>query len=110
TRRMPRGCATAWRSRWTPTMTLPPDPADIEHRLHPWSWLFVLLQQLRQFIVPLLVLLFLGRGDRYALWPLAGVAVLAATAAWKYATYRYRIDGDRLVVREGLFERQVRQV
>ena len=38
------------------------------------------------------------------------MAVLAATAAWKYATYRYRIDGDRLVVREGLFERQVRQV
>ena len=36
-----------------------PPPAD--QRLHPWSWLFVLLQQLRQFIVPLLVLLFAGR-------------------------------------------------
>ncbi|MEN1941362.1 PH domain-containing protein [Luteimonas sp. MJ174] len=81
-----------------------------ERRLHPWSWLFVLLQQLRQFIVPLLVLVFLGRGDRYALWPLVGVAALAAASVWRYCTYRYRVDGDRLVVREGLFERQVRQV
>ena len=81
-----------------------------ERRLHPWSWLFVLLQQLRQFIVPLLVLLFLGRGDRHALWPLVGVAVLAATSAWTYFTYRYRVDADRLVVRAGLLERQVRQI
>src|SRR5690606_25286195 len=111
----PRGCATGWRSRWT-TMTTPPEspeapappdaarPADApalppdgnERRLHPWSWLFVLLQQLRQFIVPLLVLLFLGRGDSYALWPLVGVAALAATSVWRYFTYRYRIDDDRL--------------
>ncbi|GGJ97457.1 PH domain-containing protein [Luteimonas terricola] len=81
-----------------------------ERRLHPWSWLFVLLQQLRQFIVPLLVLVFLGRGDSYALWPLVGVAVLAAASIWRYFTYRYRVDDDRLVVREGLLERQVRQV
>lgn len=81
-----------------------------ERRLHPWSWLFVLLQQLRQFIVPLLVLLFVGRGDSYALWPLVGVVVLAAASVWRYFTYRYRIDADRVVVLEGLLERQVRQV
>ena len=28
-----------------------------ERRLHPWSWLFVLLQQLKQFIFPLIALL-----------------------------------------------------
>ena len=39
-------------------------PAGAERRLHPMSWLFVLLQQLKQFIVPLLALVFLGRGDR----------------------------------------------
>ena len=105
----------------SPEAPAPPDaarPADApalppggnERRLHPWSWLFVLLQQLRQFIVPLLVLLFLGRGDSYALWPLVGVAALAATSVWRYFTYRYRIDDDRLVVREGVFQRQVRQV
>ena len=51
-----------------------------ERRLHPWSWLFVLLQQLRQFIVPLLVLLFAGRrsgpDDWATLGPLIGMGVL----------------------------------
>ena len=35
---------------------------DAERRLHPWSWLFVLGQQLRQFIVPLVA--FDARGFR----------------------------------------------
>src|SRR5690606_24255515 len=30
---------------------------ETERRLHPWSWLFVLVQQLKQFLVPLLALL-----------------------------------------------------
>ena len=105
----------------TMNMPLPEDPAPAgdaapppatghERRLHPWSWLFVLLQQLRQFIVPLLVLVFLGRGDSYALWPLVGVAALAAASVWKYFTYRYEVEADRLVVRDGLLERNVRQV
>src|SRR5690606_15716529 len=116
----PRACATGWPSRWTMTTTPPPEPAagapagtapaTPERRLHPWSWLFVLLQQLRQFIVPLLVLVFLGRGDRHALWPLVGVGALALASVWKYFTYRYRVDADRLVVRAGLLEREVRQV
>ncbi|WP_298576191.1 PH domain-containing protein [uncultured Luteimonas sp.] len=84
--------------------------AGHERRLHPWSWLFVLLGALRQFIVPLLVLMFFGRGDRYALWPLVGVGVLALFAVWQYFTYRYRIDGDSLVIRSGLLERSLRQV
>ena len=92
-----------------PAGTLAPPPAP-ERRLHPWSWLFVLLQQMRQFIVPLLVLVFLGRGDGDALWPLIGVAALAAASVWQYFTYRYRVDEDRLVVRQGILERQVRQV
>ena len=87
-------------------------PGGQERRLHPWSWLFVLLQQLRHFLVPLLVLVFLGgrAEDSYLLWPLIGVAALVVTAVWQYFTYRYRVDEDRLVVREGVLERQVRQV
>jgi putative membrane protein len=97
-------------------MSSPPDSASAspeagaERRLHPWSWLFVLLQQLRQFIVPLLVLLFLGRGDRNQLFPLIGVGVLAVLSVWQYFTYRYAVGEDRLVVRSGLFERSVRQI
>ena len=89
-------------------MTTP--PAD--RRLHPWSWLFVLLQQLRQFLVPLVVLLFVGgrAEDGTVLWPLVGVGALVVAAVWQYLTYRYRVDDDRLVVREGVLERSVRQV
>ncbi|RYJ02070.1 MAG: hypothetical protein EON47_08670 [Acetobacteraceae bacterium] len=69
-----------------------PMPQDgREHRLHPLSWLFVLLAQLRQFILPLLVLLFAGRGDRNDLWGLVAVGVLVATSLAQYFTYRYQL-------------------
>ena len=55
----------------------PASAGDAERRLHPMSWLFVLLQQLKQFIVPLIALLVFGQGDRNELWPLIGVGVLA---------------------------------
>lgn len=91
------------------------DPAPLridgeEHRLHPWSWLFVTLQHLKQFIVPLLVLLFAGRGDRNELWPLIGVGVLALMSVWQYFTYRYRLLDDRIEIRSGLLERKLRQI
>ncbi|WP_225876337.1 PH domain-containing protein [Lysobacter solisilvae (ex Woo and Kim 2020)] len=73
------------------------------------SWLFVLLQQLKQFIVPLVAAFFFG-GDRNELWPLIGVGALALTAVWRYLTYRYGVSGDALVVRSGLLERSVRVI
>ncbi len=79
-----------------------------ERRLHPMSWLFVLLQQLKQFIVPLVALLFFGRGDRNELWPLIGVGVLVLTSVWRYFTYRYAVQGDHVVVRSGVLERSAR--
>ncbi len=94
------------------------DPASVavapaplpERRLHPLSWLFVLLQQLKQFLIPLLVLLVFGRGDRNELWGLVAVAVLAVVSIWQYYTYRYRVERDSLFVRSGLFERSLRQI
>lgn len=88
-------------------------PTDDERRLHPWSWLFVLLASVRQLIVPLGALVVFG-GRSEDNWQLAGagvvVVVLALGAVWRYFTYRYRIDGDSLLVRSGLFERSLRQV
>ncbi|MFC0676611.1 PH domain-containing protein [Lysobacter korlensis] len=81
-----------------------------EHRLHPMSWLFVLLQQLKQFIAPLIALLVFGQGDRNELWPLIGVGVLALTSLWQYFTYRYGVADDSLVVRSGLLERSLRVI
>lgn len=92
-------------------MDTPDHPSGLpEQRLHPLSWLFVLLQQLKQFIVPLLVLMFLGRGDRHALWPLIGIAVLVTISLLQYFTFRYRIGETGLSVRSGLFQRTLREI
>ncbi len=97
----------------TTTPEPPPSAAAGERRLHPWSWLFVLIDSLRQFLLPLAVLLVYGgrREENYQL-VVAGVAVvvLALVSVWRYFTYRYRADGDSLFIRSGLLERSLRQV
>jgi putative membrane protein len=87
-----------------------PGAGAADRRLHPMSWLFVLIAQLRQFIIPLLVLVFVGRGNSYELWGLVGVGGLAVFSVWQYFTYRYGVAGDALVVRQGLLERSVRVI
>jgi hypothetical protein len=51
-------------------MTIAPsDRVDVQApdlRLHPLSWLFELLNVLRQFIVPIAILIFTGRSNNYA--------------------------------------------
>jgi putative membrane protein len=83
-----------------------------ERRVHPLSFLFTLLVQLRQFVLPLVVALFLGKSrnstaDEYAL---AGVAVLTLLSVAQYFTYRYRIERDAIVVRSGVFQRSLRHI
>lgn len=90
------------------------DP-DQEHRLHPWSWLFVLLQQVRQFIVPLLVLVvFGGRGERDDVWeqigPIVAMVILVVVSLLRYLTYRYRIGRDGLSIRSGWLHRSAREI
>ena len=90
------------------TAVLPQDGQ--EHRLHPLSSLFVLIAQLKQFILPLIVLLIAGRGDRNDLWGLIAVCVLVAISLAEYFTYRYRLRGDAIVVRSGWLHRSVREI
>ena len=84
-----------------------------DQRLHPLSWLFVLIGQLRQFALPLLAGLFYGaksrasQGDEYAL---IGVAVLTLISVAQYFTYRYRIDADGVTIRSGVFQRNLRHI
>ncbi|GAB3731384.1 PH domain-containing protein [Silanimonas algicola] len=84
------------------------------HRLHPLSWLFTLIAQLRMFALPLLVLLLGGsreEGDDIGdLIGLAGAAALAVVAVWQYFTYRYGFLEAALVVRSGLLQRNVRLI
>ena len=81
-----------------------------EQRLHPLSWLFTLITHARQFAIPLLVLLFTGRGNNYDLWGLFGVGALALVSVAQYFTYRYRVDADGVTIRSGLFQRSVRHI
>src|SRR5690606_19683922 len=110
----PSACATSSPARWTTTMTTvmtaAPPETGAERRLHPLSWLFVLLAQLRQFIVPLVALVFFGQRDSEAPWLLIGVGVLVLASVWRYFTYHYRIGDDSIVLRSGLLHRQLRQV
>lgn len=86
-------------------------PRDgLEHRLHGLSWLFVLIAQLKQFILPLLVLLFAGRGDRNDLWGLIAVGVLVLVSLAEYFTYRYRLLDDAIVIRSGWLHRSRREI
>ena len=95
----------------------PPLPFDAggERRLHPWSWLFVLGQQLRQFIVPLVALMiFGGRGGRGDFWmsigPVIAVGALVVISVLQYFTYRYRVGKDALSIRDGLLARNLREI
>jgi putative membrane protein len=84
-----------------------------ERRLHPLSWLFVLLQQLKSFAIPLLILLLGGkggRGDTWELWGLVGVGVLALLSLAQYFTYRFRVTADGLEIRSGVLQRSLRNI
>lgn len=96
---------------------LPPSlPGDgHEHRLHPGSWLFVLLMQLRHYLLPLVALLVFGqRGDRDPMWaqliPLLAIAALVVVSVLQYLSYRYRIGNDAITVRSGLLSRNRREI
>ncbi|REN10138.1 hypothetical protein DSI35_11260, partial [Mycobacterium tuberculosis] len=96
-------------------MSTPPLDVAPEQRLHPWSWLFVLLMQLRQGLVPLIALVVFGqRGDRDELWlslgPVIAVVVLVAYSVLQYLTYRYRIGTTAITVRSGVFARNRREI
>ena len=87
------------------------DTAESLQRLHPLSWLFVMISGLRQFAVPLVVLLFFGRGgDWQEAAALIGTIGITLVAVFRYFTYRYRVDADALVIRSGLFQRGVRHL
>jgi len=86
-----------------------------EHRLHRWSWLFVLIVQLRQYLFPLVALLVFGqRGDRDPLWaqllPVGVILALVLVSVLQYLSYRYRIGSEAITVRSGLLSRNRREI
>jgi putative membrane protein len=106
-----------------------PAAAEPERRLHSASWLFVTLRHVRQFMIPLLVLVVfdsggfggtsggtqggdaLARGEaRDQLWSVFALCLLAVYSIWQYYTYRFHIGEDSLLIRSGVFARSLRQI
>lgn len=81
-----------------------------DKRLHPLSWLFVLLTFIRQFIVPLIAVVIFGARDDGSSWAALFVIPLAIGAVWRQLLFRYGFGPRGLVIREGLFFRNLRQI
>jgi putative membrane protein len=83
-----------------------------EHRLHPASMLFGLAAQLRQFAVPLLLLVVTAgsRGWDWPAWTLLLIVPNALVALARYVSFRYRYDPHELVFRSGVLFRSERHV
>lgn len=84
-------------------------------RLHGASWLFGLSIGIKQMVLPLIALIFFGARDndpgpfRPYIVPII-LAALLIRAVWQQWTYRYGFGPHGLVIREGLFFRNVRQI
>lgn len=92
--------------------TTPSDaaPLALDGRLHPLSWLFVLLTQLRTVALPLLALVLFGSGQGWELWGAAGAGALALYSVIYSFGFRYQLGPREIVVREGIFFRTERHV
>jgi putative membrane protein len=84
--------------------------APAERRLHPWSWLFVLLTNLRHVALPAIVLLVFGQGETWELMGAVAAVVLAVHSVIYSFGFRWRIADGELVIREGIFDRTERHL
>lgn len=89
-------------------------PAQAGQRLHPVSFLFELLNQLRQLLLVLIGGAWAGSQDRYE-WLftyalLIGGGLLLVHTLVRVLTTRYWVLAEELVVREGVIFRRVRHI
>ena len=95
----------------TPSDDRPPLEADgRDRRLHPMSWLFIVLQQLKAFAIPVLLLFVTGRGAQSELIGLIGIAGIAVAAVVRYLTFRFRLEPNGIVILSGLLQRTRRDI
>ena len=87
-----------------------PTPSDGLQRLHPISLLFGMLAVLRSTLVPLLFVTFAGPGYFVGFMAVPIVVMAMIGPLLRYWAYRYRLDEDELVVREGILQRNERNI
>lgn len=81
-----------------------------QQRLHPLSWIFALTAYIRQLIVPLAAFLIFGARNDAELWGVVVIVPLLIGAVWQQWVYRYGFGPRGLVINEGMFFRNVRQI
>lgn len=84
--------------------------ASEDRRLHKMSWLFAMLETIKQFIVPLAIFVFLGKGGGWEIWGLAGGGFVSLWAIVQYFTYRFRIEGGEIIIRSGVISKNTRNI
>lgn len=80
------------------------------NRLHKISPLFILFENIKKLIFPIVVALFSTRGSSWELFALGFALIISLGAIVQYRFYRYWLEGDKIRVQEGIFFRNVRQV
>lgn len=88
-------------------------PASETRRLHPWSILFLLAAQVKQFAVPVVIALVVGSRSRETAWQLYALPLLIPYAFFvviRYRTFTYTFGDDELVIRSGLLFKNERHV
>lgn len=80
-----------------------------ERRLHPLSFVFTLGEHAWTLVL-LVFLVVMGRKHDNEMYALVGMAGVALYSIAHYFTYRYRIGADAIVVRSGVFQRNLRHV
>ncbi len=81
-----------------------------EKRLHPFSWLFILITQLRTMFLPLVALIIFGRGGWMDFLGIGAALSLAAYSLIYSYGFRYRVNSNEIVVREGILDRTERHI
>ncbi|HYN10720.1 MAG TPA: PH domain-containing protein [Vicinamibacterales bacterium] len=85
-------------------------PSD--RRLHPFSILFGLGSQLRQFVIPGILVLVTARsaGGDWQAWSMLFLIPYSLAVIARYASFRYRYEDHELVIRTGLIFRNERHI
>jgi putative membrane protein len=83
-----------------------------ERRLHPYSLLFGLGKELRQFLIPGIALLVTAgtTGGDWQGWTLLFLIPYGLTVIVRYASFRYRYEEHELVIRTGFIFRNERHI
>ena len=79
-------------------------------RLHPLTLLFAVVQALKPWLLPALVVVVLRQGSSLSLIGAVLIAPILLIAIVRYATFTYRIDQSELSIRHGLLSRTERHV